>query len=120
MIVEEPLFRNYLFVNMAPDRYRETLGPQGAVSIVMFDGRPAEIPAAEVEGVRKLVESALPFNPYPYLKAGHRVRVKDGPLVGCEGVLIRRKGLTRLVLSVHMLQQSVIAEVDAACVEPHL
>jgi hypothetical protein len=31
---------------------------------------------------------------------------------------MRKKGLSRLVLSVHMLQQSVVAEVEAECVEP--
>src|SRR5262245_10593336 len=64
-IVEEPLFRNYLFVNMTLDRYHDSLGPYGAVSFVMADERPAEIPAAEVDAVRRLVESALPFNPHP-------------------------------------------------------
>jgi transcription elongation factor/antiterminator RfaH len=116
--VEEPLFKNYLFVNLSMERYYDTLRPYGAVSFVTCDGRPAEIPAHEVEAIRVLVESELPFNPHPYLKAGRKVRVTTGPLEGCEGVLLRKKGLARLVLSVHLLQQSVIAEVDAASVEP--
>jgi transcription antitermination factor NusG len=84
----------------------------------MFEGRPAEIPEDEIEAVRRLVLSGLSFNPHPYLKAGRRVYVTSGPLEGCEGVLTRRKGLTRLVLSIHILQQSVIAEVDTESVEP--
>jgi transcription antitermination factor NusG len=107
-VVEEPLFKNYLFVRIKFDRYHETLRPYGAVSFVMIDGLPAEIPDNEVEAIRRLVSSDLPYNPYPYLKVGRRVRVTSGPLEGCEGVLTRKKGLTRLVLSVHMLQQSVI------------
>ena len=117
-IVEEPLFKNYLFVRMNQDRYRETLRPYGAVSFVKFDDRPAEIPENEVEAIRRLVTSELPYNPHPYLKVGRRVRVKSGPLEGCEGILTRKKGLARLVLSVNLLQQSVIAEVDADCIEP--
>ena len=117
-IVEEPLFKNYLFVHMTWDKYYDTLRPYGAVSFVMFDGQPAEIPSQEIEAIRTLVESELPYNPHPYLKVGRKVRVKIGPLAGCEGVLTRKKGLSRLVLSVHLLQQSVIAEVDADCVEP--
>jgi transcription elongation factor/antiterminator RfaH len=117
-IVEEPLFKNYLFVNMTWDKYYDTLRPYGAVSFVMFDGQPAEIPSDEIEAIRTLVESELPYNPHPYLKVGRKVRVKTGPLAGCEGILTRKKGLSRLVLSVHLLQQSVIAEVDADCVEP--
>ena len=57
-IVEEPLFKNYLFVNVDYDRrYYDTLRPYGAVAFVMFDGKPAQIPEHEIESVRTLVES---------------------------------------------------------------
>jgi transcription antitermination factor NusG len=103
---------------MGIESYHETLRPYGAVSFVKYDDKPAEIPDVEVESIRRLVTSELPFNPHPYLKVGRKVRVKTGPLEGCEGVLTRKKGLARLVLSVHLLQQSVVAEVDADAVEP--
>src|SRR5688572_9672916 len=67
---------------------------------------------------RRLVESELPYNPHPFLKVGRKVRVKSGPLAGCEGILTRKRGLARLVLSINLLQQSVVAEVDADTVEP--
>jgi transcription elongation factor/antiterminator RfaH len=118
-IVEEPLFKNYLFVNVDFDRrYHDTLRPYGAVSFVMFDGKPATIPENEIEAVRRLVTSELPYDPHPYMKVGRRVRVRSGPLEGCEGILTRKKGLARLVLSVNLLQQSVSAEVNADWVEP--
>jgi transcription antitermination factor NusG len=117
-IVEEPLLRNYLFVRVPPERYRDALLPYGALSLVMCNGLPAPIPEDEIEAIRRLVASGLPYNPYPYLTVGRRVSVVSGPLRGCEGVLTRRKGVTRLVLSIHILQQSVVAEVDAECVAP--
>ena len=118
-IVEEPLFKNYIFVNVRQGQsYHETLRRYGAVSFVMFDGKPAEIPESEIDAIRMLVTSELPYDPHPYLKIGRKVYVRSGPLEGCEGILTRKKGMTRLVLSVHLLQQSVSAEVDADCVEP--
>jgi len=118
-IVEEPLFKNYIFVNVRSGAsYHETLRPYGAVSFVMFDGKPAEIPQDEIDAIRRLVTSELPYDPHPYLKIGRKVYVRSGPLEGCEGILTRKKGISRLVLSVHLLQQSVSAEVDADCVEP--
>src|SRR5205823_2697493 len=61
-----------------------------------------------------------PFHvePHPFLKVGERVRVTRGTLEGLEGLLIRRKGACRLVLSVEMLAQSVAVEIDGADVEP--
>ena len=41
-----------------------------------------------------------------------------GSLEGVEGVLVRKKSLLRLVLSVDMMAQSVAVEIDAADVEP--
>ena len=47
-----------------------------------------------------------------------RVRVTRGPLEGVDGILIRKKNLFRLILSVDMLAQSVAVEVDSSDVEP--
>lgn len=117
-IIEEPLFKNYLFVNVEPESRRRCLRPYGAVQFVSFEGQPAIIPPEQIEAIRKLLASDVPRNPYPYLKTGRKVRVKYGPLEGCEGILVRKKDVARLVLSIHILQRSVVAEIDAAWVEP--
>ena len=117
-IVEEPLFKNYLFVRSDGEHYRKALSPYGAVSFVTVEGKPAIIPDEELEALKILVTSEIPHNPYPYMKAGRKIRLKYGPMEGCEGVLVRRRGLTRLVVTVHLLQRSIEAEVDAAWIEP--
>ena len=117
-IVEEPLFKNYLFVRSDGEHYRKALSPYGAVSFVTVEGEPAIIPDEELEALKILVTSEIPHNPYPYMKAGRKIRLKYGPMEGCEGVLVRKRGLTRLVVTVHLLQRSIEAEVDAAWIEP--
>jgi len=119
-VIEEPLFKNYLFVNIVDleQGYSDTLRHYGAVSFLTVAGKLATIPAVEIDGIRRLVESDLSYGPHPYLKAGRKVRVRSGPLEGCEGLLVRRKGLSRFVLNLNLLQQSVCAEVDADVVEP--
>jgi hypothetical protein len=49
--------------------------------------------------------------------AGRRVRVVRGPLEGSEGILIRRKGVFRVVISVNLIMRSIVAEVDATDIE---
>src|SRR3954447_25845445 len=64
-VVEEPLFKNYLFVKVDYDRrYHETLRPYGAVSFVSFDGQPAQIPDSEIESIRRLVTCELAYQPH--------------------------------------------------------
>jgi transcription antitermination factor NusG len=57
------------------------------------------------------------LQPHPYLREGARVRVKRGPLLGAEGIMIHRKQRFRLVLSINLLQRSVMVEVDEGDVE---
>jgi transcription antitermination factor NusG len=117
-----PLFPGYLFFKDTLDKARhvEVRKARGVVAI-LGEGwdRPAVIPEAEIEAIRRIVEAGVPAFAHPYLREGRRVRIVEGPLAGVEGLLLRvrpDKGL--LVLSVEMLQRSVAVEVDCAQVVP--
>jgi transcription antitermination factor NusG len=85
--------------------------------VVGFGGQPASISSAEIEAIRRVIESSVKAEPHPFLKCGDRVRVTAGPLRGLEGILLRKKNWCKLLLSVEMLQRSVAVEVDAAMVQ---
>jgi transcription antitermination factor NusG len=112
-----PLFPCYIFVREGLERWLQILTTPGVCSIVGCGGRPAAIPFSEIEGVRRIVEKTLRAEPHPFLKSGDIVKVKCGSLVGLEGILIRKKNITRLVLSVGILGQSAAVDVDASSVE---
>jgi transcription antitermination factor NusG len=112
-----PLFPSYVFVHGGIDRQLQVVTTPGVHSIVTAAGRAAVIPGEEIDAVKRMVESSLRVEPHPFLKCGDWVRVKAGPLEGVEGILLRMKGLCRLVISVEMLQKSVAVEVDASDVE---
>ena len=89
------------------------------VHMILYRGENvALIAGEEIQAIQKAVDGSLCVEPHPYLKCGERVRVKRGSLEGVEGVLVRKKNLCRLVLSVNMVAQSVAVEIDAADVEP--
>jgi hypothetical protein len=68
--------------------------------------------------IQQLTASGLISEPYPYLQVGQRVCIREGPLEGVEGLLLRERGRDRLVISVSLLQRSLIAEVERSWVEP--
>jgi integrase len=78
--------------------------------------KPAEVPDAEVESIRKLLASGRGIAPWDYLEIGQRIVVTSGSLEGVEGILIRFKGEDRLVASVALLHRAVSVEIDRACV----
>jgi transcription antitermination factor NusG len=112
-----PLFPNYVFIQGGLDRILSIVTTPGVHSLVSWGGRPAEIPWNEIEAVRRLVDSALPVEPHPFLKCGDLVRIKSGALEGIEGILVRKTRGVRLVLSVDMLSRSAAVEVDINVVE---
>jgi transcriptional antiterminator RfaH len=46
------------------------------------------------------------------------VRIKSGALMGLEGMILTRRGETRLLIAVHYLQQGVSVQIDDYMVEP--
>jgi len=112
-----PLFPGYLFVRERQERWLPILTAPGVCHIVSCGERPAAIPSSEIEALRRIVESTLRIEPHPFLKSGDWVRVKYGPIAGVEGILLRKKNIDRLVLSVDMLGKSAAVEVDVTHVE---
>jgi transcription antitermination factor NusG len=113
-----PLFPCYVFVRGGMNRRLQVVTTPG-VHMVLSNGESAAIiPDAEIQAIRTTVEGPFQVEPHPFLKCGERVRVKRGPLLGVEGVLVRKKNLYRLVLSVEMVAQSIAVEIDASDVEP--
>jgi transcription antitermination factor NusG len=113
-----PLFPCYVFVRGGMTRRLQVLTTPGIHAILYNGERVAVIPSDEIAAVRRAVESPSRVEPHPFLRCGETVRVTRGSLEGVEGVLVRKKSLYRLVLSVEMLAQSVAIEIDAADVTP--
>jgi transcription antitermination factor NusG len=113
-----PLFPCYVFVRGLLSRRLQVVTTPG-IHMVLSKGEQIEvIPENEIDAIRKAVLGSCRIEPHPFLKVGERVRVTRGSLEGVEGILVRKKNLFRLVLSVDMLAQSVGVEVDASDVEP--
>lgn len=113
-----PLFPCYVFVRGGLDRKLQVLTTPGVHKILYRGEDIASIPDQEIESIRRSLDANCRIEPFPFLKCGDRVRVTRGTLEGVEGLLVRRKGLCRLILSVDMLAQSVAVEIDAADVVP--
>jgi transcription antitermination factor NusG len=114
--VEHALFPNYLFVEIEVRNRVQVLDVPGVISLVGVGFKPWPLPVGEVERLREGLHLRA-AQPHPYLAVGQRVRIKLGPLAGVTGILLRRSGSLRVVLSVDILSQSVSVEVGAEDVE---
>src|SRR6201994_2871749 len=119
-IVAMPLFQGYVFVRITTsgEFQLRVLKVPGVVDFVRSRTGPLAIPDREIEDVRAVLACGVGCSPYPFLKAGDRVRVVRGALAGIEGKLIRSGSQSKLVISIEMIQRSIAASVMEADIEP--
>jgi len=117
--VQSPLFSCYVFAKFTPNRSERlrVLRVDGVFSLVGAKGEGTPIPDAEIDAVRSLVETELPWSSHPFLKIGQRVRIRSGALDGMEGILLSRNGDQTLVISIDAIQRSLAVSVQGYEVE---
>jgi len=112
--IKLPLFAGYVFVRISLANQLRVLQVPGVVELVSFRGSPVAVPEAELTALRKGLASGLHVNPHPFLAAGRPVRITRGPFAGITGIVVRRKALYRVVVSFHLIQRSLVLELEAS------
>jgi len=116
--IEVPLFSGYCFVRFGQEEKLPVQKVAGVVEIVGSGSQPEAIPDEEIDALKTLMTSVLPYDSHPYLHEGMAVEVVRGPLQGAHGILLRKEKRHRLVLGVRLIQQAVAVEIDVNDVVP--
>jgi transcription antitermination factor NusG len=117
--IELPLFSGYTFLRMvhsSEERVR-VLKTQGVVNFVGVHGSGTPIPDHQIEDIKTLIASRIPYEERPFLRVGQRVRVRGGALDGVQGILVAANGDQSLVISVEPIQRSLYVRVSGYDVE---
>ncbi len=116
--VQLPLFPGYIFVRIAlRDRMRVIEVP-GFARLVGFNSLPCPLSEAEINKMKDALNKGVVAEPYPYLTVGTRVEIRNGPMQGMTGILLRRQNKCRVVISVDLIMRSMAVEVEASDVLP--
>ena len=111
-----PLFPNYVFM-LAGEQERYAAMTTNCISRCTPVDDPDQL-VNDLQQIAAVIETGIGLTPEAQLQAGNPVRVKSGPFAGYEGVVIRREGKTRLLMSVHFLEQGISIGMDEGLVEP--
>lgn len=119
-LVHLPLFPGYVFVRIAAIQGTRiaVLRTIGVSNFVGVRGVGTPIPDCEIQAIQTLLEQRVPFELYPFLNIGQRVRIRGGCLDGIEGILTAINGNESLVVSVQLIQRSVAMQISGYQVEP--
>jgi transcription antitermination factor NusG len=118
--VELPLFPGYLFTTFDPVGRVAVLKTPSVIRIVGIGYEPTPIDDREIAALRAVVSSGMKALPHPFLQVGKRVRIEGGALTGAEGIITNMRKPNQLILSVTLLQKSIVVEIDSAWVKPIL
>jgi transcription antitermination factor NusG len=113
-----PAFPGYVFVRISMQECGRVLSTPGVARILSFNRAPAPIHHMEIDALRLCVERCRSaVESHHFLEVGERVRVRAGILQGVEGLITRKKGACRLILSIALIHQSVAVDIDGSLLE---
>ena len=110
-----PLFPGYVFARVDDEQRRMALATNTVARWlpVLDEGQLLD----DLRSIKRLIDADVPLTPEARLEAGHAVRVRSGPFLGLEGMVIERRGRQRLLVSVRLLSQGVSIELEDVCLE---
>lgn len=107
-ISTEIILKGYIFI-FADEKQRSTAVEQYSVVRCIFDnGRAAKIPSWQIDNLKKMLLEDAQFLIKDGLVPGKKVRIKEGPFQGIIGVIQHGTDENHLVVSVDLLNRSII------------
>jgi transcription antitermination factor NusG len=88
-LVEEPLFKSYVFVKVTEEERSVVRMTNGAINFVYWNGKPAIIKEREIIAIRRFLDEYENVEARPAdLKVNQRVRITNGMLMDHEGKVL--------------------------------
>jgi len=116
--VSLPLFPGYVFSRFATGCRSRVLSTPGLFDVVRCGRDPAPIPNGEIAALELAIRSGRSLEPWPHLAIGEMVEMDAGPLLGLTGKVLEIKNSARLVLSVNLLNRSILVEIEREWIRP--
>lgn len=113
-MVEEPLFRSYIFVRITYKDYFNVLNTPGIVRFITFEGNAVPIPDRQIEQVKRLLEHNVDLEAVEErIEPGSRVEIRSGSLMGIEGELVEHQGKRKVVIRIDHISHSLLVTLPA-------
>ena len=110
--VEEPLFKSYVFVNVAEEELTEIRLVNGVVNFVYWLGKPAVVKEKEIEVIRKFLNEYVDIRVEPVeLKKDTKVTIRKGALMDKEAKVMKVLN-NRVQVVIESIGFALVAVVD--------
>jgi transcriptional antiterminator RfaH len=110
-----PLFSGYLFFCGDEKKRIELLRTNRVANLI--EVKDQQRLYDELLQIERALRAGAPLASHKYVKTGQYCRVIAGPLADLQGVVVKTKAVTRLVLKVDILGQATSVEIDSDMIE---
>lgn len=111
-VVEEPLFKSYVFVKVTEEDRSKVRMTNGAINFVYWNGKPAVIKEKEITAIRRFLDEYENVEARPFdLKVNQRVRITNGTLMDKEGKVLDIRHKTAKI-AIDSLGYILVAYID--------
>ncbi len=105
-----PLFQGYLFFYGDNEERLRGLATRRVAQVVAVND-PLRL-VEDLRRIQKLIESGAPLTLESQLSTGRRVRIRAGAMRGLEGVVVERRGQSRLLVAIDFIQQGASVAIE--------
>lgn len=119
-IIEDPLFKSYVFVRIDPTERTKVLMTDGVLNFVHHLGKPAVIKDAEVDIIKKYLaekDASLAILTEEGYQTEMKIMVNHGVFMGNEGTVIRG-GKKKVYVKLESLGHVMVVEFPAEYLSP--
>lgn len=113
--VTKPVFPGYFFCNVTHDSKQKLLTTHHILRVLSPDNSRELI--RQLVHIRRALRVDPGLRSRNALRRGKRVRIRNGPFMGVEGIVSVIKGMTSVCLNVELIGQAVAVEVDQDFIE---
>ena len=111
-IVEEPLFKSYVFVHIHTQEQSDVRMINGVVNYVYWQGKPAVVQDQEIETIRKFLNEYSDVEAKPMeLKTGMKVKIQRGALMEQSGEVLSVEG-NKVRVNIESIGYSLVASLE--------
>jgi transcription elongation factor/antiterminator RfaH len=108
-MVDEPLFRSYIFVHIDQKQYYDVLNTMGVVRYITFEGKAVPIPDRQIDQIKQLLVQDIEIEAVEgQIEPGTRVEVRFGSLQGIDGEMVEHSGKKKVVIRIDHISHSLL------------
>ncbi|MDB5193827.1 MAG: transcriptional activator RfaH [Segetibacter sp.] len=119
-VIEEPLFKSYVFVRIADTERTKVLMTDGILNFVYYVGKPAVIRDEEVDLIKKYLaekEATISIQSLQSLDENTRIKVNHGIFMDSTGTVLKG-GKKKVFVKLESLDQVMVVEFPVEYLSP--